>query len=45
MSSYLFTIVQVKAFGIDENNMFEFWDWVGGKITRKYNKVQTGGGD
>ncbi|MFY0594026.1 glucose-6-phosphate isomerase [Roseivirga sp.] len=23
----------VKAFGIDENNMFEFWDWVGGRYS------------
>ena len=23
-------VVQVKEFGIDEANMFEFWDWVGG---------------
>jgi hypothetical protein len=22
---------KVKQFGIDEANMFEFWDWVGGK--------------
>jgi glucose-6-phosphate isomerase len=25
---------KVKDFGIDEANMFEFWDWVGGKIRR-----------
>jgi len=24
---------KVKAFGIDENNMFEFWDWVGGRYS------------
>jgi len=24
---------QVKAFGIDPNNMFEFWDWVGGRYS------------
>ena len=23
----------VKAFGIDEANMFEFWDWVGGRYS------------
>jgi glucose-6-phosphate isomerase len=23
----------VKAFGIDPNNMFEFWDWVGGRFS------------
>ena len=23
----------VKAFGIDERNMFEFWDWVGGRYS------------
>ncbi|KAM7538814.1 hypothetical protein Aperf_G00000055792 [Anoplocephala perfoliata] len=23
----------VKAFGIDEENMFEFWDWVGGRYS------------
>lgn len=23
----------VKAFGIDEQNMFEFWDWVGGRYS------------
>ncbi|HEU4551855.1 MAG TPA: glucose-6-phosphate isomerase [Chitinophaga sp.] len=23
----------VKAFGIDPNNMFEFWDWVGGRYS------------
>jgi len=23
----------VKAFGIDEKNMFEFWDWVGGRYS------------
>lgn len=23
---------KVKDFGIDEKNMFEFWDWVGGEI-------------
>jgi glucose-6-phosphate isomerase len=23
----------VKAFGIDKNNMFEFWDWVGGRYS------------
>ncbi|MCX2683807.1 glucose-6-phosphate isomerase [Campylobacter sp. MIT 21-1685] len=23
----------VKAFGIDENNMFEFWNWVGGRFS------------
>ncbi len=23
----------VKAFGIDTNNMFEFWDWVGGRYS------------
>ncbi len=23
----------VKEFGIDENNMFEFWDWVGGRYS------------
>ena len=22
---------KVKQFGIDEANMFEFWDWVGGE--------------
>ena len=22
---------KVKDFGIDEKNMFEFWDWVGGR--------------
>ncbi len=24
---------QVKQFGIDPNNMFEFWDWVGGRYS------------
>jgi glucose-6-phosphate isomerase len=24
---------KVKAFGIDEKNMFEFWDWVGGRYS------------
>lgn len=24
---------QVKAFGIDVDNMFEFWDWVGGRYS------------
>ncbi|MGB9715692.1 MAG: glucose-6-phosphate isomerase [Thermodesulfovibrionales bacterium] len=24
---------KVKAFGIDENNMFIFWDWVGGRYS------------
>lgn len=24
---------KVKAFGIDVNNMFEFWDWVGGRYS------------
>ena len=24
---------KVKAFGIDTNNMFEFWDWVGGRYS------------
>ncbi|CAN8000689.1 unnamed protein product [Ixodes pacificus] len=24
---------KVKDFGIDENNMFEFWDWVGGRYS------------
>jgi glucose-6-phosphate isomerase len=24
---------EVKAFGIDEANMFEFWDWVGGRYS------------
>lgn len=23
----------VKAFGVDTNNMFEFWDWVGGRYS------------
>ena len=23
---------KVKEFGIDEANMFEFWDWVGGEM-------------
>ena len=23
----------VEAFGIDKNNMFEFWDWVGGRFS------------
>ncbi len=23
----------VKSFGIDKNNMFEFWDWVGGRYS------------
>lgn len=25
--------VKVKEFGIDEKNMFEFWDWVGGRYS------------
>ncbi len=25
--------VKVKEFGIDERNMFEFWDWVGGRYS------------
>ncbi len=24
---------EVEAFGIDESNMFEFWDWVGGRYS------------
>ncbi len=24
---------EVRAFGIDTNNMFEFWDWVGGRYS------------
>lgn len=24
---------QVTEFGIDEQNMFEFWDWVGGRYS------------
>ncbi len=24
---------RVRAFGIDTNNMFEFWDWVGGRFS------------
>lgn len=24
---------KVREFGIDENNMFEFWDWVGGRYS------------
>ena len=24
---------EVRAFGIDPNNMFEFWDWVGGRYS------------
>ena len=24
---------KVKDFGIDEKNMFEFWDWVGGRYS------------
>ncbi|MDA8382962.1 MAG: glucose-6-phosphate isomerase [Betaproteobacteria bacterium] len=24
---------KVRAFGIDENHMFEFWDWVGGRYS------------
>lgn len=24
---------KVKEFGIDEANMFEFWDWVGGRYS------------
>ena len=23
----------VEKFGIDSNNMFEFWDWVGGRYS------------
>jgi len=26
-------VESVKAFGIDPNNMFEFWDWVGGRYS------------
>ena len=26
-------IEKVKAFGIDEQNIFEFWDWVGGRYS------------
>ncbi len=26
-------IPKVKEFGIDENNIFEFWDWVGGRFS------------
>lgn len=25
--------VKVKEFGIDEKNMFGFWDWVGGRYS------------
>ena len=25
---------KVKEFGIDEKNMFEFWDWVGGQYEK-----------
>ncbi len=24
---------KVKEFGIDEKNMFQFWDWVGGRYS------------
>ncbi|MCH5684838.1 hypothetical protein LWM68_11615 [Niabella sp. W65] len=24
---------EVEKFGIDTNNMFEFWDWVGGRYS------------
>jgi len=27
------SIERVKAFGIDEDNMFAFWDWVGGRYS------------
>lgn len=26
-------VEKVKEFGIDENNIFEFWDWVGGRYS------------
>lgn len=26
-------VPKAKEFGIDENNMFEFWDWVGGRYS------------
>ena len=26
-------VKEVEAFGIDKNNMFEFWDWVGGRYS------------
>lgn len=25
--------IEVKKFGIDPNNMFEFWDWIGGRYS------------
>ena len=28
--------VKVKDFGIDEKNMFGFWDWVGGKFQNSF---------
>lgn len=27
---FLINVKEVEKFGIDINNMFEFWDWVGG---------------
>ena len=26
-------VEKVEAFGIDKDNMFEFWDWVGGRYS------------
>uniref|UniRef100_A0AAY5KUX4 Glucose-6-phosphate isomerase n=1 Tax=Esox lucius TaxID=8010 RepID=A0AAY5KUX4_ESOLU len=33
VSGLVFLTPKVQAFGIDTNNMFEFWDWVGGRYS------------
>ncbi len=34
---------KVKQFGIDESNMFEFWDWVGGECCTPCKNVSMRG--
>ena len=33
LSRFRPTRAEVKKFGIDTNNMFGFWDWVGGRYS------------
>lgn len=33
----------VEQFGIDPNNAFAFWDWVGGRYSGKYTYLFGGG--
>lgn len=32
----MFSVQLVEKFGIDPNNAFAFWDWVGGRYSGKY---------